>query len=211
MMGAQRVGVQVELETNGLCPGMLPACRPPCARAPPHGHRIVRTHRRTADPGAPGGPGRSGAGRVLREVSFDADPGRITVIVGSSGAGKSVLLQTLAGLRAPTGGRVLHDGAPPGRPGPRFGFVPQDDVIHRELPLRRTLVYAAGLRLPPGTAPGDIDERVNRVLDVLSLTDRADTPVGALSGGERKRASIAAELLTRRACSSRRADLRLAR
>ncbi|MFD8501594.1 ATP-binding cassette domain-containing protein [Streptomyces sp. NPDC003328] len=138
-----------------------------------------------------------GAGRVLREVSFDADPGRITVIVGSSGAGKSVLLQTLAGLRAPTGGRVLHDGAPPGRPGPRFGFVPQDDVIHRELPLRRTLVYAAGLRLPPGTAPGDIDERVDRVLDVLSLTDRADTPVGALSGGERKRASIAAELLTR--------------
>ncbi|MER6129999.1 ATP-binding cassette domain-containing protein [Streptomyces sp. NPDC001795] len=138
-----------------------------------------------------------GAGRVLRDVSFDADPGRLTVIVGSSGAGKSVLLQTLAGLRAPAEGTVVHDGVPPGRPGPRFGFVPQDDIIHRELPLRRTLLYAAGLRLPPAAPAREADGRVDLVLNALGLTDRAGTPVGALSGGERKRASIAAELLTR--------------
>ncbi|GGN80719.1 hypothetical protein GCM10011579_066550 [Streptomyces albiflavescens] len=138
-----------------------------------------------------------GAGRVLRDVSFDVDPGRLTVIAGSSGAGKTILLQTLAGLRAPAAGEVLHDGAQPGPPGPEFGYVPQEDIIHRELPLRRTLVYAAGLRMPPSTAAETVAARVDRVLEILGLSHRAATPVRALSGGERKRASIAVELLTR--------------
>ncbi|MET8824525.1 ATP-binding cassette domain-containing protein [Streptomyces sp. NPDC004610] len=138
-----------------------------------------------------------GAGRVLHDISLDIPPGRLTVVAGSSGAGKTVLLQTLAGLSAPSTGEVLHDGAAPGPPGPAFGHVPQDDIIHRALPLGRTLTYAAGLRLPPGTPAADIAAAVDRVLAVLSLTDRAATPVRALSGGERKRASIAVELLTR--------------
>ncbi|MFI6643011.1 ATP-binding cassette domain-containing protein [Streptomyces sp. NPDC050504] len=138
-----------------------------------------------------------GAGRVLNGVSFDVAPGRLTAIAGSSGAGKTVLLQSLAGLRAPTAGDVLHDGARPGPPGRDFGFVPQDDIIHLDLPLRRTLTYAAGLRMPPGTAPGALASAVGRALDALGLAHRADTPVRALSGGERKRACVAVELLTR--------------
>ncbi|MFJ9706401.1 ATP-binding cassette domain-containing protein [Streptomyces sp. NPDC101234] len=138
-----------------------------------------------------------GAGRVLNGISVDVPPGQLTVIAGSSGAGKTVLLQTLAGLSAPTEGEVLHDGTQPGPPGPEFGFVPQEDIIHRELPLRRTLVYAAGLRMPPGTPAGTVLETVEQVLDTLGLAERAGTPVRALSGGERKRASIAVELLTR--------------
>ncbi|SOE33313.1 ATP-binding cassette domain-containing protein [Streptomyces sp. OK228] len=138
-----------------------------------------------------------GVGNVLHDVSLDVAPGRLTVIAGSSGAGKTILLQTLAGLRVPTEGTVLHDGTRPGRPGPEFGFVPQEDIIHRELPLRRTLVYAAGLRMPPGTTPESVAAGVDRVLEALGLSSRAATPVRALSGGERKRASIAAELLTR--------------
>ncbi|MFF1742119.1 ATP-binding cassette domain-containing protein [Streptomyces mirabilis] len=138
-----------------------------------------------------------GAGNVLHDVSLDVAPGRLTVIAGSSGAGKTILLQTLAGLRAPTEGTVLHDGTQPGPPGPEFGFVPQEDIIHRELPLRRTLVYAAGLRMPPGTTPESVAAGVDRALEALGLSSRAATPVRALSGGERKRASIAAELLTR--------------
>jgi ABC-type multidrug transport system ATPase subunit len=134
-----------------------------------------------------------GAGRVLDEVSFEVGAGQLTVIAGSSGAGKTVLLGTLAGLQSPTTGAVLHDGAQPGPPGPEFGYVPQEDVIHRELPLRRTLEYAGRLRMPGGT----VRARVTEVLDVLGLSGRADTPVRALSGGERKRACIAAELLTR--------------
>ena len=138
-----------------------------------------------------------GGGRILNGVSVDVAPGRLTVIAGSSGAGKTVLLQTLAGLTVPSEGEVLHDGVRPGPPGPDFGFVPQEDIIHRELPLRRTLVYAAGLRMAPGTAAGTVLETVDRVLDTLGLAERARTPVRALSGGERKRASIAVELLTR--------------
>ncbi|AZM48696.1 ABC transporter ATP-binding protein [Streptomyces sp. WAC 06738] len=138
-----------------------------------------------------------GAGRVLRGVSLDVAPGSLTVIAGSSGAGKTVLLQTLAGLSVPSEGEVWHDGAPPGPPGPEFGYVPQEDIIHRELPLHRTLVYAAGLRMPPGTPAAAVAATVDRVLATLGLTSRRDTPVRALSGGERKRASIAVELLTR--------------
>ncbi|MFJ8025121.1 ATP-binding cassette domain-containing protein [Streptomyces sp. NPDC096311] len=138
-----------------------------------------------------------GTGNVLHDVSLDVAPGRLTVIAGSSGAGKTILLQTLAGLRAPTEGTVLHDGTQPGSPGPEFGFVPQEDIIHRELPLRRTLVYAAGLRMQPGTTPESVAAGVDRVLEALGLSSRAATPVRALSGGERKRASIAVELLTR--------------
>ncbi|MGY5007420.1 ATP-binding cassette domain-containing protein [Streptomyces sp. 900105755] len=138
-----------------------------------------------------------GGGRILNGISVEVAPGQLTVIAGSSGAGKTVLLQTLAGLSAPTEGEVLHDGARPGPPGPDFGFVPQEDIIHRELPLRRTLVYAAGLRMAPGTAAGTVLDTVDRVLETLGLAERAETPVRALSGGERKRASIAVELLTR--------------
>ncbi|MEO3764627.1 ABC transporter ATP-binding protein [Streptomyces sp. B5E4] len=138
-----------------------------------------------------------GAGRVLSGVSLDVAPGTLTVIAGSSGAGKTVLLQTLAGLSAPSEGEVWHDGASPGPPGPEFGYVPQEDIIHRELPLHRTLVYAAGLRMPPKTPAPAVAATVDRVLAALGLTSRSETPVRALSGGERKRASIAVELLTR--------------
>ncbi|MEW2570541.1 ATP-binding cassette domain-containing protein [Streptomyces sp. NPDC047070] len=137
-----------------------------------------------------------GAGRVLHDVSVDIAPGRIAVIAGSSGAGKTVLLESLAGLRAADEGTVLHDGARPGAPGPEFGFVPQEDILHRDLPLHRTLVYAAGLRMPAGTSAPAVTAAVDRVLVSLGLSHRAGTPVRALSGGERKRAGIAAELLT---------------
>ncbi|MEU8866103.1 ATP-binding cassette domain-containing protein [Streptomyces umbrinus] len=164
--------------------------RPPVATslAPVDGLRI-RARRLTQEV--------RGAGRVLDDVSLDAAPGRIVVIAGSSGAGKTVLLETLAGLRSAGEGSVLHDGTQPGPPGPEFGFVPQEDILHRDLPLHRTLVYAAGLRMPPGTSAESVTAAVDRVLDTLGLAHRAGTPVRALSGGERKRASIAAELLTR--------------
>lgn len=134
---------------------------------------------------------------MLDDVSLDAEPGLIVVIAGSSGAGKTVLLETLAGLRSADEGSVLHDGAQPDAPGPEFGFVPQEDILHRDLPLHRTLVYSAGLRMPPGTSAESVTAAVDRVLDTLGLAHRAGTPVRALSGGERKRASIGAELLTR--------------
>ncbi|MGV9212305.1 ATP-binding cassette domain-containing protein [Micromonospora sp. RB23] len=135
-----------------------------------------------------------GGRRVLDDISLTVAPGELVAIIGVSGAGKTTLLETLAGVRRPAAGSVAYDdGGVPGA----VGFVPQDDIIHRELPLARTLRYAARLRLPSGTGPAEVSRRVAEVLAELRLTERADVPVGRLSGGERKRASIAVELLTR--------------
>ncbi|MEU5960536.1 ATP-binding cassette domain-containing protein [Micromonospora parva] len=135
-----------------------------------------------------------GGRQILAGISLSIAPGELVAIVGASGAGKTTLLEILAGVQHPTAGTVTYDGtAATGA----IGVVPQDDIIHRELPVARTLRYAARLRLPSATEPEEISDRVAQVLAELRLTDRAGTPVGLLSGGERKRASIAVELLTR--------------
>jgi energy-coupling factor transporter ATP-binding protein EcfA2 len=82
-------------------------------------------------------------------------------------------------------------------PGTGVGYVPQDDIIHTEMPLRRTLQYAARLRLPAGTSSEQADRVVDETIRELDLADRRDVAVRMLSGGQRKRASIAVELLTR--------------
>ncbi|MFC4913947.1 ATP-binding cassette domain-containing protein [Actinomadura gamaensis] len=129
---------------------------------------------------------------ILSGISLDVAPGELLAIIGGSGAGKTTLLESLAGIRPPDDGEIVRDGGA----GP-VGFVPQDDIVHRELPLARTLRYEARLRLPAGTGRAEIENRVAWVLSALALTDRAERRVGSLSGGERKRASIAVELLTR--------------
>ncbi|MFC1401681.1 MULTISPECIES: ATP-binding cassette domain-containing protein [Streptacidiphilus] len=138
-----------------------------------------------------------GGGEILRGISLAVEPGRLLALAGSSGAGKTTLLEVLAGVRAPDRGTVLRADVPAGDSQAELGFVPQDDIIHRDLPLARTLAYAARLRLPAGTGSAEVQSAVDRVLDALGLTGRAGVRVGLLSGGERKRASIAVELLTR--------------
>ena len=141
-----------------------------------------------------------GARRILQELSLSIEPGELVAIAGGSGAGKSTLLEILAGLQPPSAGQVRHDGVVRGArvsADSRIGYVPQDDIIHLEMPLRRTLRYAARLRLPAGTSAAEADRVVEETMRDLDLADRAEVPVRALSGGQRKRASIAVELLTR--------------
>ena len=143
---------------------------------------------------------RIGGREILHKLSLSVEAGELVAIAGGSGAGKTTLLEILAGLQLPSEGELRHDGAARRSrvsAGSAIGYVPQDDIIHLEMPLRRTLRYAALLRLPAGTTASEAERIVDETLRDLDLADRADVPVRALSGGQRKRASIAVELLTR--------------
>jgi ABC-type multidrug transport system ATPase subunit len=135
-----------------------------------------------------------GGRQVLSDVSLAIEPGRLVAVIGASGAGKTLLLEALAGVRAPSGGSVQYAGA---RARMVVGYVPQDDIVHRELPLATMLRFAGRLRLPAATSKAELRRRVDDVMAALGLTARAGVPVRALSGGERKRASIGVELLAR--------------
>jgi ABC-type multidrug transport system ATPase subunit len=138
--------------------------------------------------------------QLLDDISLIARPGTLTAIIGGSGAGKTTLARVIAGYARPTSGSVTFQGhdihAEYASLRSRIGMVPQDDVVHRQLTVNQALGYAAELRLPPDTTKADRAQVVTQVLEELDLTKHADTRVDKLSGGQRKRASVALELLT---------------
>ena len=149
---------------------------------------------------------------LLDAVSLTVSAGELVAIVGPSGAGKTTLLEAIAGIAPATSGSVRFDGVDLVGNLEAFrsvlGYVPQDDIIHADLPLQRTLRYAARLRLPSSATAAEIDDAVGDAIDAVGLTEQTDVRVGSLSGGQRKRASIAVELLTDPArLLPRRADL----
>ena len=138
--------------------------------------------------------------QLLQDVSFTAKPGTLTAVIGPSGAGKSTLVKLIGGAMPRSAGLVAFDGhdvhAEYASMRSRIGMVPQDDVVHRQLTIEQALNFAAELRLPPDTTADDRRQVVERVLDELELAPHKDTRVDKLSGGQRKRASVAMELLT---------------
>ena len=140
-------------------------------------------------------------GRTLLEnISFSAKPGTLTAVIGPSGAGKSTLSKVIVGATQPTKGSVAFEGhnihAEYASLRSRIGMVPQDDVVHSQLTVNHALGYAAELRLPPDTNKEDRRQQIAQVLEELELTQHAEKRVDKLSGGQRKRASVAMELLT---------------
>lgn len=138
---------------------------------------------------------------ILNDVTFIIEPGQFINILGPSGAGKSTLLDALNGLRPASSGKVVLDeydlyhnfeGLRP-----RIGYVPQDDIVHPELTVRDALRFSARLRLGSETPEKEILKLVERTMEQLGLEKRADTRVGNLSGGQRKRVSVGVELLGR--------------
>ena len=139
--------------------------------------------------------------KILQDVSVSILPQEFVAVVGASGAGKSTMMNALCGFRPATGGGVFLNGVDLYKHFDAYrselGYVPQDDIIHRELTIRKALEYAARLRMPGDTTADERERRVAEVLAELDLTARADVAISRLSGGQRKRVSIGVELLTR--------------
>ena len=136
---------------------------------------------------------------ILNDVSLSIAPREFVALVGGSGTGKSTLMNALSGYVQASGGHVFVNGDDYYRNFDAYrtvlGYVPQDDIIHRTLPVDRALGYAAQLRLPADTAPAEITKRIAQVLEDVEMAPHRDTLVDNLSGGQRKRVSIGAELL----------------
>ncbi|MFZ0491023.1 MAG: FHA domain-containing protein [Salegentibacter sp.] len=141
----------------------------------------------------------------LQPLSLDIENSSFIALMGPSGCGKSTLLKCLNGENPASMGNVYIHGLSLiehfSLIKKKIGYVPQDDIIHKELTVYKTLYYAAKLRLPDDTTDDEINKRIDKVISNLNLDqdkkkDIRNIPVGDLSGGQRKRISIAVELLT---------------
>ncbi len=137
---------------------------------------------------------------LLNNISLSIPPRKFVAVVGGSGAGKSMLINALSGLRPAHEGSVLYNGLDYYRNLAAFsgqiGYVPQDDIVHRDLTVESALYYAAKMRLPGDFTVEQIQQRINEVLEEVELTGRRGLLIKKLSGGQRKRVSIALELLS---------------
>ncbi|WP_432014564.1 FHA domain-containing protein [Streptomyces cucumeris] len=142
-----------------------------------------------------------GGKQILKDVSFSVPEKSLVAVIGPSGSGKSTLLKALTGYRPANQGDVLYDNRNLYKQfaelRQRIGLVPQDDILHKELTVQKALRYAAKLRFPGDTAETEREARIDEVLRELKLDIHRDKKVTSLSGGQRKRVSVALELLTK--------------
>lgn len=135
----------------------------------------------------------------IHETSFEIPSKSLLAIMGPSGCGKSTLLKALNGDSPVSSGKVYICGLELNQNfdflKTQIGYVPQDDIVHRELTVEQSLRYAAKLRLD-NVSDADIDEKIDSVLKSLNIEMIKESIVGKISGGQRKRVSIAVELLT---------------
>jgi ABC-type multidrug transport system ATPase subunit/pSer/pThr/pTyr-binding forkhead associated (FHA) protein len=156
-------------------------------------------------------PQRGGGMRqLLQDIDFAVFPGEFVGLMGPSGCGKTTLLNVLLGNNRITRGSVDYNGIGVAQFKDQFGsligYVPQEDLLHPELTVRQTLYYQARLRLPQDVSTREIDASIDKLCEQLGLfkpggLDVRDVIVGSperkgLSGGQRKRLSLAIELLT---------------
>ncbi|MFE6288306.1 FHA domain-containing protein [Streptomyces sp. NPDC057877] len=142
-----------------------------------------------------------GGKQILKDVSFGVPEKSLIAVIGPSGSGKSTLLKALTGYRPANEGEVLYDNRNLYKQfaelRQRIGLVPQDDILHKELTVKKALTYAAKLRFPADTTAAERAARIDEVLRELKLDIHKDKRVTSLSGGQRKRVSVALELLTK--------------
>lgn len=139
--------------------------------------------------------------KILDRVTLACQSNELVGLIGPSGSGKTTLMKCLSGQTLPAAGRIQLNGLEIFSHFDLFkrniGFVPQDDIIHRELTVHQTLMYAAKLRLPADMSEKERKIRVWETLIELELEEQQRLAVHRLSGGQRKRVNIAIELLTK--------------
>jgi ABC transport system ATP-binding/permease protein len=137
---------------------------------------------------------------LLSDVLLHLPPASMTAVAGPSGAGKTTLMRLLSGQQPAVAGTVEYNGTDLAQCrqayAPLMGYVPQEDIVHADLTVQEALDYQARLRLGSATPAAARDARIGYVLSLLGLTDQRGQLVRTLSGGQRKRVSIACELLS---------------
>lgn len=137
--------------------------------------------------------------QILKEVDLILPPGQFIGIMGPSGSGKSTLLKLICHYASPSDGRIQIGDLDLRKNFDHIksfmGYVPQDDIIYSDLSVRESLEYAALLKLPKDTTKDQRDELIVQILDQLDLSRLCNQLVRSLSGGQRKRVSIAVEML----------------
>jgi ABC-2 type transport system ATP-binding protein len=137
-----------------------------------------------------------GARRAIHNVSFDAQQGEIVGFLGPNGAGKTTTMRILTGYMPPTDGEALVAGYDVVDESlevrKRVGYLPETVPLYNDMVVFDYLKFMGDLRKVP-----DVEDRVDEVLDMVALTDRANGYIGALSKGMRQRIGLAQALLHR--------------
>lgn len=136
---------------------------------------------------------------ILNQADCQIGKNEFVAIIGGSGAGKSTLMNAMSGFDKDITGKVYFNGLDLHQNFDSLkniiGFVPQQDIIYENLTLYKMLYYTAKMKMPEDTTAGEIRQRIDQVLEMVELSDHQRTMIKRLSGGQKKRASIAVELL----------------
>jgi ABC-type multidrug transport system ATPase subunit len=144
-------------------------------------------------------PNQKNGKKALHKMDLSVPSKSLLAIMGPSGCGKSTLLKSLNGESPPTKGNVLifnqdlitnYEYLKT-----QIGYVPQDDIVHNQLTVEQSLFFAAKLRIA-NISKSDIELKINKILSELNISHIKKNLISDISGGQRKRVSIAIELLT---------------
>ena len=133
---------------------------------------------------------------ILKNINLKIQKNTFVALVGPSGAGKTSLLNVLSGYDKRNRGTIYYDNYDIKENDLResIAYVPQREILHKDLTLYKELWYAAKLRMIEKTKE-EIQERIKEVIESLGLSGKEKTLIKHLSGGEKRRLAIALELL----------------
>lgn len=140
-----------------------------------------------------------GQKKLLQHINLEIKSNDFVAIIGGSGAGKTTLMNAISGFDQQHSGNVYFNGNDLKKEfnslKDLIGYVPQQEILYENLTLHNMLYYTAKMKMPPDMDKKEIEQRIAEVLEMVELSEHASTFIRKLSGGQKKRASIAVELL----------------